>query len=213
MKIRKLNKIIRRLALGLAVAAIAAPVAQADPLSNDSSAGSAPPVPQTYGVGATLQDYLEFKGLPASAQYVYGVGATLQDYLEYKGTVGTPETIVLTDLPCAPSCPDGLLPAAVEPQTLVRPDDRLGPRDAGVANEPVYGRPAPAYNVKPVGTPQTVVGPDAPQDSPPQIVIQPRGFDWTDAGVGAGFAFGLVLLASGMALVARRHRETGTVAF
>jgi hypothetical protein len=30
------------------------------------------------------------------------------------------------------------------------------------------------------------------------------GFDWTDAGVGAGVAFGLVLLASGGVLVTRR---------
>ena len=200
MKIRKLNRVIRRLALGFAVAAIAAPAAQAGPLFEGSGTGG---MPHTYGVGATLQDYLELKGLPPTAQYVYGVGATPQDYLEYKGTVGTPETIVLTDLPCAPTCPDGLLPAAVAPQTLVRPDDRLGPRGTGVANEPVYVRPAPAYNSKPVSAPQTLVRPEE----------EPRGFDWTDAGVGAGFAFGLVLLASGMALVARRHRETGTVAF
>jgi hypothetical protein len=30
------------------------------------------------------------------------------------------------------------------------------------------------------------------------------GFDWTDAGIGAGVVFGLVLLASGGALVTRR---------
>lgn len=200
MKIRKLNKIIRRVALGFAVAAIAAPVAQADPWFNDSSTGAGTSVPQTYGVGATLSDYLEFKGLPESAQYVYGVGATLADALD--STVGTPEPVV-------------------------RPDDRIGVRGPGAAVQPAV-RPddrnlRPNGINAPVSTPQTLVRPDdrleprgpgaAPQASPVQIVIGPGGFDWTDAGVGAGFAFGLVLLASGMALVARRHRETSTVAF
>ena len=129
MKTRKLNKIIRRLALGLAVAAIAAPAAQADPWYDDSGiAGNAAVRPDDRAVRVS----------PVSA-----------------------------------------------PETAVRPDDRPGLRGPGAA----------------------------PQDSPLQIVIRPGGFDWTDAGIGAVFALGLVLLAGGAALVARRHRQTSAAAF
>jgi hypothetical protein len=39
-------------------------------------------------------------------------------------------------------------------------------------------------------------------DTPVETVS--TGFDWTDAGVGAGAAFGLLLLAGGSVLVSRR---------
>ena len=45
-----------------------------------------------------------------------------------------------------------------------------------------------------------------PRRLPPTSSSRPR-FDWTDAGIGAGMAFGLILLGSGMLLVARRHRK------
>ena len=124
----------------------------------------------------------------------HGVGATLQDSLEAEG------------LPASARYTYGVgarLEDSLE-STVVRPDDR-------------------GVRVSPVSTPETALRPDdrpglrgpgaAPQDFPAQIVIGPGGFDWTDAGVGAGFALGLVLLASGMALVARRRRQPSTAAF
>ncbi len=168
MKTRKLNKIIRRLALGLAVAAIAAPAAQADPWYDDSGiAGNATVRPDDRAVR------------------VSPLGA---------------------------------------PETAVRPDDRPGLRGPGAVIDAVSLRPDDrAIRVTPVSAPETAVRPDdrpglrgpgaAPQDSPLQIVIRPGGFDWTDAGIGAVFALGLVLLAGGAALVARRHRQTSAAAF
>jgi hypothetical protein len=41
---------------------------------------------------------------------------------------------------------------------------------------------------------------------PATIVVAPSGLDWTDAGIGAGMALGLVLVAGGSLLVTRRHR-------
>jgi hypothetical protein len=43
--------------------------------------------------------------------------------------------------------------------------------------------------------------------APPTIVVAPSGLDWTDAGIGAGMALGLMLLGGGLLLVTRRHRE------
>jgi hypothetical protein len=40
----------------------------------------------------------------------------------------------------------------------------------------------------------------------PSPVAAPRGFDWRAAGVGAGIAIGLVLLATSAALLIRRRR-------
>jgi hypothetical protein len=67
--------------------------------------------------------------------------------------------------------------------TATRPDDRSGIRGPGEA--------------------------DARQ---PVSTIEPVGFDWTDAGIGAAMAFGLLLLASGAVLVARRHRRPRAIA-
>lgn len=68
--------------------------------------------------------------------------------------------------------------------TALRPDDRPGPRGPGTA-----------------------------VDSRPIVVVdRPNGFDWVDAGVGAAAALGLVLLASGVSLVARRHRKASVPA-
>jgi hypothetical protein len=200
MKTRKHRRLVGKIALGLAVAAVAAPVAQAEARFNNAESGAPQTVvPMTHGVGATMQDYLEYRGLPASAQHTYGVGATAQDWLEYKGTAGTPGTTVRTDLPCTPNCAAELLPSSVSTE-FVRP----APADLEPVGTPraqsEFVRPAPA-DLEPAGTPETLVRP------------APTSFDWTDAGIGAGFAFGLVLLASGMALVARRHRQTSVAAF
>ena len=71
-------------------------------------------------------------------------------------------------------------PGGVPTGASVRPDDRPQARGPGVA----------------------------PQDVPTRITIQPGGFDWADAAVGAAVALGGVMLVSGLSLVARRHRRT-----
>ena len=49
-------------------------------------------------------------------------------------------------------------------------------------------------------------------ESPAPIVISPGGLDWTDAGIRFAAAFGLLLLAGGLMLVARRHRKSSVAA-
>jgi hypothetical protein len=67
--------------------------------------------------------------------------------------------------------------------TATRPDDRPGVRGAGAA-----------------------------ETRQPVATVEPVGFDWTDAGVGAGMALGLILLAGGAVIVARRHRRPTAIA-
>jgi hypothetical protein len=55
--------------------------------------------------------------------------------------------------------------------------------------------------------PSCVLGPCASEQADPAGTSQAGGFDWTDAGVGAGFAIGVVLLASGIAVLALRRRR------
>jgi hypothetical protein len=45
---------------------------------------------------------------------------------------------------------------------------------------------------------------------PVQIASKADGFDWSDAGIGAGLAFGLMLLAAGATLGTRQHRSATT---
>lgn len=73
-------------------------------------------------------------------------------------------------------------------QWAYRGDDKTGIGDFGQVAQ-VHDRPA--------------LGPTA-GDVPIQVVNRPDGFDWGDAGIGAGALFGLMLLGA-IAMVASRH--------
>jgi hypothetical protein len=98
----------------------------------------------------------------------------------------------------------------------VRPDDRATRVSPGVVETAVRPddravRVSPVSTAVPVGLPDdraVVRGPGAaPQTTQAHVVVSPTSFDWADAGIGAGLALGLILLGSGMLLVARRHRR------
>jgi hypothetical protein len=44
-------------------------------------------------------------------------------------------------------------------------------------------------------------------DTPPTIVVRPGGFDWADAGIGAGAAVGVGLLGAGILAASARRRK------
>jgi hypothetical protein len=44
-----------------------------------------------------------------------------------------------------------------------------------------------------------------PSEPPPVTVAAPDGFSWIDAGIGAGAALGVVLVAGGAGRAVRRH--------
>jgi hypothetical protein len=175
MKIRKRQRMLRQIALGLAVAAVAAPGAQAMPLDRDGAADATP---------------------AASEHQVYGVGATPRDWIEY--TAQTDSQIVERPAPAFRTGQDTRdIVGATEPIVQVYGVGAT-PRDwveyTAQADNPIVERPAPAFRT-------------SQEPSNPAIVAEPTGFDWTDAGIGAGFALGIALLAAGTALVARRHQK------
>jgi hypothetical protein len=85
-------------------------------------------------------------------------------------------------LPCQPTCgpgvSDALLSGGAAATSISRPAPALG--DAGVQGTPL------------------VTNPD---------VEVRRVFNWADAGIGAGFAIGLLVLGGGALILALRHRK------
>jgi hypothetical protein len=80
----------------------------------------------------------------------------------------------------------------------VRADDKvlnLKPTDGVEYNQFTYRRALPSdYGVQPV-----------------QIATRADGFDWSDAGIGAGLAFGLMLLAAGATLGTRHVSRAASI--
>ena len=162
MRNRRRNQLLRRLVLGLAIVAVAAPVAQA---RNDE--GSVFPA----SVGA---DIWQVTG--TSVQQVNGTPARADDKV-------------------------GLVPST-SPRLVAHPDnraDRTGPGFDATFDVTLIGHPDNRAD-------RTYLPSDNGQ--PNRIVVVADGtgdgFDWGDAGIGAGTLFGIVLLAGG-AFVLTRH--------
>jgi hypothetical protein len=98
--------------------------------------------------------------------------------------------------------------AAQDPQDLRTPDARDAALTAAAGQDlqPLPGPPTWPLHPQPL-TPLTQPAPGARSGEPAS-----SGFDWSDAAVGAVTAIGLVLFASGAALIVRRraHRDQFT---
>lgn len=158
MRNRRRTWFLRRLVLGLAVAAVAVPVAQARP-----DEGVAP---QSGSVALGHDD----KVIVSSPTQAFGH--------DDKVIVSSPTQALGHDDKVIVTSPTGLEPTvgAEYNQFTYR---RALPQDYG--NEPV------------------------------QIVSRPDGFDWSDAGIGAGLAFALMLLAAGATVATRQMGRAASV--
>jgi hypothetical protein len=154
MRKRRKNRFLRRLVLGLAVAAVAVPVAQARPDEGGLQGNSVTSAPN---------------GLPTRADDKVGIGL-----------------------------PNGL---------VAHPDNRAD--RSGPGYEPtidaVY-RQSEYRGILPsdYGLPNTIAKPTV------VVADRPDGFDWGDAGIGAGTLFAVVLLAGGGVLVTRHLNRAAT---
>ena len=178
---RRRNWLVKRIALGLAIAAFAAPVAQAK-LDEGSSSGT-----QAVSAG----DY----GMPRAMPSDYALASG--DYIE-----------VVRAQPKSPSVDKIELVRVEQPRStgdnVVAADygmPRAMPNDYALASgdqiEVVRGLPqaTSSDNIEFVRTQPRSIG-------EPQVVA--AGFDWNDAAIGAGLAVGLLLLGWGAA-VATKH--------
>jgi hypothetical protein len=89
-----------------------------------------------------------------------------------------------------------------------RPTDAVG---ASVSDPAAYATDETA--VSSYATPNSILGPSEPSDS--TASANPNsGFDWGDAGIGAGAAFAVTMIGLGGLLVvsSRRHRRQGSPA-
>jgi hypothetical protein len=175
---RRRNWLIRRIALGLAVAAIAVPVAQA----------------KVDEGGQTLASTSQFirgphDAMPSAASSDNGLPRALpSDYVQLRGDKievvrsvprSTGFDIFAADYGMPRAMPNDYALSSGDQIEVVRAEPRSTSSDK---IEFVRSKP------RPTGEPQVVA----------------TGFDWQDAGIGAGLALALVLLGGGAALATRK---------
>jgi hypothetical protein len=213
MRNRTRTRLLKRLVLGLAIVAVAAPVAQARP----------------EGAGAPSNESVQgVTGFSSSAGVEYNIWpvdgnspARADDKVRLVGgadiwqLTGAPEQV--TGTPVHADDKIGLQPST-SPRLVAHPDnraDRTGPGFEGAGSDvTLVGHPdnradrtGPGYEG--TGGAERAYRGTLPSDygQPNVIVAVDRtgdGFDWGDAGIGAGTLFGIVLLAGG-AFVLTRH--------
>ena len=184
---RRRNWFLKRIAVGLAIAAFAAPVAQAKVDEGTSSGQQV----------VNAADY----GMPRAMPSDYAL--TRGDYIE-----------VVRAQPKSPSVDRIELVRVEQPRStgdnFVAADygmPRAMPNDYALASgdqiEVVRGLPqnTSSDKIEFVRTQPRSIG-------EPQVVA--AGFDWNDAAIGAGLALGLVLLGGGAALATRHLGKTQT---
>jgi hypothetical protein len=175
---------IRRFAAGLAFAALAVPTAQAGIVEDTgigSSGGQQDAEYNGYG-------YQQSPGVPVDGQ-----NAEYNGY-GYQQSPGVP-----VDGQNVAVRPDDrgvrVAPGNSQIDVAVRPDDR------GVRITPQPSSPQVVVSARPDDRADRFT----PEAGNPQVIVAApsTGFDWSDAGIGAGSALGLMLLALGAALATR----------
>jgi hypothetical protein len=175
---RRRNRLIKRIALGLAVAAVAAPVAQAK-VDESSSV-------QSKGFRAFVTDFPSYSTVNAGD---FGMPRALpSDYVQLRGDKielvrslhrSTGSDVVAADYGMPPAMPNDYALSSGDQIEVVRATPR------GTASDKIeFVREQP----REIGEPQVVSA----------------GFNWDDAAIGAGLVLGLILLGWG-AVQATKH--------
>ena len=184
---RRRNWLIKRIALGLAIAAFAAPVAQARVDEGSSSAT------QTVNAG----DY----GMPRAMPSDYALASgDLIEVVRAQPKANPLDKIELVRVEQPRSTGSEFVAADYGMPRAMPHDYALS---SGDQIEVVRAQPRgnPSDKIEFVRTQPRSTG-------EPQVVA--AGFDWNDAGIGAGLALGVVLLAGGAVLATRRSNRVQT---
>ena len=174
---RRRNWFIKRIALGLAIAAVATPVAQAkvDEGSSVQANGYQAFVTDFPSSEVNASDY----GMPRAMPVDYAVNRGDQIELVRLQPRSTGATFVAADYGMPRAMPNDYALASGDQIEVVRglPQNTSSDKIEFVRTQP-----------RSIGEPQVVAA----------------GFDWKDAGIGAGLALALVLLGVGAALASRQ---------
>lgn len=176
MKVKGSRRIVRRLGLALAVAAVFVPVAQAMPADPDVSGA----IPSSRVYADDLHAAVPV--VPPIRQYA--------DDRHSRSPVSNLQLSSQRNYADDLHTPVSSIPRNYAPINTRVPD--YGPRGYAPVN--------------------TRVQPDLYQPDNPVALASSSGFDWSDAGIGAGGALGLILLLGGGALLAARHSRGGRLA-
>jgi hypothetical protein len=177
MKVKGSRRIVRRLGLVLAVAAVFVPVAQAMPADPDVS-----------GVISSSRVYAD--DLHAAVPVV-----PIRQYADDRHSRSPVSNVQVSS-------------RRLYADDLHAPVSSI-PRDYAPVN--LQARPdlGPTRNYAPINT---LARPDLYQPASAVVPADTTGFDWNDAGIGAGGALGLMLLLAGGALLAARHSRRDRLA-
>jgi hypothetical protein len=196
MSNRRRKWFLRRMVLGLAVAAVAAPVAQAKIDEGQSS--------QPSSGGLLAHDDKVIVGVPTAV--LAGDDKVIVDVptavlaRDDKVIVTSPAPVLARDDKVIVDVPTAVL--ARDDKVIVTSPAPVLARDDKVIVESPTSVPAFGVDYNQFGYRHAL-----PQDygiTPTQVASRPDGFDWSDAGLGAGLALALMLLAAGAAAGTRR---------
>jgi hypothetical protein len=182
MRTRIKQRMLRRIALAFAVAAVAAPTAQAVPLEP----------------GATKAEYIPFVTDFPSANTAYRGHVNLEQSDFNPGAVQMPR-VTLSDWA-----------AYRDRAELARVQDRTGIDTRGLDGvENVRIEPRGLDNRRLDGVENVRVEPRGLDN--PVLVSDTSSFNWGDAGIGAGLALAAIMLAGAAALSVKQHGRLGQV--
>jgi hypothetical protein len=180
---RRRNWLVKRIALGLAIAAVAAPVAQAktDEGSSVQANGYQAFVTDFPSSQVNASDY----GMPRAMPVDYAVNRGDQIELVRSQPRSTGDSFVASDYGMPRALPSDYALASGDQIEVVRalPQGTSSDKIEFVRTQP-----------RSIGEPQVVAA----------------GFDWSDGAIGAGLALGLVLLGWGAALATRHAGRAQT---
>ena len=183
---RRRNWLIKRIALGLAIAAFAAPVAQAK-VDEGTSSGTQAVNAGDYGMPRAMpSDYAQLRGDQIEVVRAQPKATSVDiEVVRVEQPRSTGSEFVAADYGMPRAMPHDYALSSGDQIEVVRAQPKSNPSD-----KIEFVRTQP----RSTGEPQVVAA----------------GFDWNDAAIGGGLALGLVLLGWGAALATRRLGKTQT---
>ncbi len=212
MRNRIKQRMLRRIALAFAVAAVAAPTAQAVPLEPGATSavqageyGMPTAMPSDYA--AIRIDRIELARLQDRGQ---DTGLRSLDGVENVRveTRGGDRPVLVADFPRGNTAPHGTTIPQQYGMPTAMPSDYAANRVDRIELARLQDRTS--NDIRGLDGVENVRVEPRGLDKP-VLVVNDSSFNWNDAGIGAGFAFAAILLAAAAALSVKQHGRLGQV--